>query len=402
MKNGLTLFFLCLICVFHMKAITAVDGLTGQPLPKASIFDSKGKIIGISSDKGLLPYISPECFPISVCFLGYESAVVTSPLQNNVTLFPVSTELPEIIVDSKKKQVLYLKGCVREYSSMITNSDTVFLYREKNVDFMVPVVKNKHFTGWTLPRLLSSKSYYHFTDNSGLDSVSDYYNNHFSWSDWIGILTSATLPEKLKNKVFANDTVRAKYGISSIWQKKDDDVSLNIDILSTEENRKWVPGISHFLNKDIDFTLFDLRYDFCDVNEQEVRPDNIARISYNIQANGNNRNINRLGNRIQPVYMDTYAEIYITSREYISFSEASKIEKRLKEHITEEKSEMMPELMASIQDLIERVNNTDNEMERLQRATDKKIGGRELKGEKYKHGVLPFISRTLKKLGFQF
>ena len=134
----------------------------------------------------------------------------------------------------------------------------------------------------------------------------------------------------------------------------------------------------------------------------EIFPDNIARISYNIQANGNNRFINRLGNKVKPVYMDTYAEIYITDREYISISEAKKIEKKLAENFELEKMENVPALTASIQDLVTRVNDTDNEMVRLHREADKRLAGRELKGEKYKYGVFPFISRAIKKLGFQF
>lgn len=79
-----------------------------------------------------------------------------------------------------------------------------------------------------------------------------------------------------------------------------------------------------------------------------------------------------------------------------------KIEKKLIENIPEERMESVPELMASIKELIERVNDTDNEMVRLTRQTDQRLSGRELKGNPYKRGVFPFISRTLKKLGFQF
>lgn len=396
---------LIILTFFIIKPLSAAiveDEVTGLPLSKASIFDKKGRIIGICSDNGVLPYLNAADYPISISYLGYESATILKPGVEKIRLKPLSIELPELYVDSKNSQVLYMSGYVREYSTMVTNEDTVFLFREKNVDFMVPTKKVKKFNGWSLPRILFSKSYYHFTNNDGLDSVSDYYPNHFSWSDWIGIIPSTQLPQKLKYKELASDTIYAKYGISSIWQKNDESVSLNLDVLAAEDNRKWVPGMNHFLNNGVDFTLFNLRYEFTDVMGDEIFPDNIARISYNIQANGNNRFINRLGNKVKPVYMDTYAEIYITDREYISISEAKKIEKKLAENFELEKMENVPALTASIQDLVARVNDTDNEMVRLHREADKRLAGRELKGEKYKYGVFPFISRAIKKLGFQF
>ena len=63
-----------------------------------------------------------------------------------------------------------------------------------------------------------------------------------------------------------------------------------------------------------------------------------------------------------------------------------KIEKKLIENIPEERIESVPELMASIKELIERVNDTDNEMVRLTRQTDQRLSGRELKGNPYKRG----------------
>lgn len=67
---------------------------------------------------------------------------------------------------------------VREYSTLSTYSDTVTLFREKMVDFMIVPDRKMKFRGWTSPRLLTSRSYYRFTDGEGLDSVSDRFNNH--------------------------------------------------------------------------------------------------------------------------------------------------------------------------------------------------------------------------------
>lgn len=49
------------------------------------------------------------------------------------------TELPEVLVESPKRNMLHVMAYVREYSNLTTYSDTVILFREKMVDFMLPV-----------------------------------------------------------------------------------------------------------------------------------------------------------------------------------------------------------------------------------------------------------------------
>lgn len=77
-----------------------------------------------------------------------------------------------------------------------------------------------------------------------------------------------------------------------------------------------------------------------------------------------------------------------------------KIEKKLIENIPEERMESVPELMASIKELIERVNDTDNEMVRLTRQTDQRLSGRELKGNSLQTWGISFYQSHLKKTRF--
>ncbi|MDE5870386.1 MAG: hypothetical protein K2H22_00350, partial [Muribaculaceae bacterium] len=91
----------------------------------------------------------------------------------NAPLEPIPYELPEVKVSTKHRPILHLTGYIRELSTMTSSADTLLLYREKWVDFMIPTGKEKRYKGWSDPRLLKTKSYYKWTDSSGLDSVSD-------------------------------------------------------------------------------------------------------------------------------------------------------------------------------------------------------------------------------------
>lgn len=108
------------------------------------------------------------------------------------------TQLPEVVVESPRHRILHILAYVRECSTLSTCTDTVFLFREKMVDYMLPS-KGVSFKGWSRPRILKSRSFYRFTDAGGLDSVSDNCNHHFSWSDWMGIAPSAELPSCLRD-----------------------------------------------------------------------------------------------------------------------------------------------------------------------------------------------------------
>ena len=84
----------------HTTATVVVDSVTGTPLPRASVFDRIGKLAGIGNDKGELPALSDEDYPITVRFMGYISAIVPQAA-DSIMLRQSVAELPEMVVKSK-------------------------------------------------------------------------------------------------------------------------------------------------------------------------------------------------------------------------------------------------------------------------------------------------------------
>lgn len=270
-------------------------------------------------------------------------------------------KLPEVVVNPKKRQVLRLMGYVREYSTLTSCADTVFLFREKTVDFMVPTKKAaKKFPGWTNPRVLASKSYYRFTDSEGLDSVSNYFGQYFSWADWVGIVDRAEMPLKLQNVGFGTDTVAGKYGPVSVWSRDEDNASFEVDILADGMNSKWISDLSVYMRGKVDFDRFRLRYDFSEISGGLLLADNISKVTVEIDSKGRGRDLPRF------IYngdfeVSTYAEIYITDRKYMSVSDARKWHKEAPraDEIGIIASADVPQLMPEIQELKDRVSNID-------------------------------------------
>lgn len=348
------------------------DTTTRQPLPGATVFDRNGRVIGVSNRNGRTPYLSEEQLPVTVRYIGYGEKEV--PTLNRDTIFMTESprELAEVIVESSQHKVMHMLGYVREYSTLTTYTDTVFLFREKMVDYMLNPDPKVKFKGWGTPRVLKSKSYYRFTASQGLDSVSDESNYHFSWSDWVGVGSEFQIPERLRGKEVATDTVMGKYSPTEIWTRNRDRLTLNINVLADTMSRKWVKNLSSFFRKNLDFENFRVRYNYDNVVSNKVSPMDLTSYSCNVESNGRGHEMFMFNRVNEKVFVSTYAETYILDKEYITLPEARKWEK-LKlgaDGIEIYEPADAPPLQTSVVALIDRVNNVDKEQVKLAQKQD--------------------------------
>lgn len=195
----LILAFLPVVSAMGRNATAVVvDSITKVTLPRTTVYDRFGNPIAYCDKKGRLPFIPENYYPLTIRYMGFEPKQVPNAFVDTIFMAEEFLELPEYVVETNSRKILHMLGYVREYSTLTTYTDTVFLFREKMVDFMVNTDSKGKFKGWMRPRVLSSQSFYHFTDALGLDSVSDVSNHHFSWSDWIGIAPTMGLPAAVK------------------------------------------------------------------------------------------------------------------------------------------------------------------------------------------------------------
>lgn len=358
-------------CAAH--ATVVVDSVTGTPLSRASVLDKRGNVLGVCSDGGELPKIDRSAYPLTVSYIGYNPASVGYPPPERVEMREREYSLPEVVVDSKKHSVLHLLAYVREYSTLSTDYDTVQLFREKTVDFMIPAKKVKGYKGWLAPRVLASESYYRFTNTEGLDSVSGHFRQHFSWSDWVELLPELKLPQRLIDNSAAADTVMGKYSPATVWQRSGEDVSLEVDVLASADGVRWVPQLADFAARDVEFSGFNLKYRFSDVVSDAVFPSDINRISFSIESVGRGRNMRRIFHTTDPVRVDTYAELYVIDREYLTVGEAKRWEKEplRGDEIGINAPAEAPDLTHSIRSLIARVEGIDYDALKLNEEADK-------------------------------
>ena len=359
------------------KPVVVADSATHTPLPSASVFDRSGRAIGMTDSRGRLPYISPADFPVTLRYLGFEEKQLSEIAADTVFLAELSTELQEVVIESRQHKVLHVLAYVREYSTLSTYSDTVFLFREKMVDYMMTPDDKVKFTGWMNPRVLKSRSYYRFTDVLGLDSVSRECGNHFSWSDWVGIVPPPVLPAGVRAAEEGTDTLRGRYSPAEIWIRHADRLTVDVDVLADTASRRWVPDLSTFFRKQLDFENFRIRFSYGCVAGDSICVTDLTGYSFNIESNGRGHSMFRFNRRDEPFFVSTFAEVYILDKEYITVKEAKKWAK-LKfdsDGIEILEAAEAPELQAPVRDLIARVESIDAEEVRLGRTPDRRYAG---------------------------
>ncbi len=348
------------------RHIIVVDSASREPLPGASVYDKSGRAIAVSNKRGHIPEQSSVSFPITVRYIGFKDKIVSSADADTVFMEEFYSRLPEVVVDARGLRLLHVLAFVREFSSLSTYTDTVFLFREKMVDFMIKTDKRTKFNGWVIPRTLTSKSYYRFTNTHGLDSVSDSYLNHFSWSDWVGLPPNSVLPLAMRVSESATDTVRGKYSPSEIWARAGDSLNITVDVLADTLRRRWVPNLDLFFKKYVDFEQLKINFDY-DISGDTLRVLDLDKYSYRIDSRGRARDMFRFNRLNEPCFVSTTADVYILDKEFITLKEAKKWESHKFDVNETGIYEPMnsPDLSPEIKALIDRVNSIDAEKVRL-------------------------------------
>lgn len=318
-------------------------------------------------------------------------AVSTKPIMTPASSKSVLKALPELKVAYDKSKVLHILAYVREYSTMTSYGDSIFLFREKWVDYMIPNKGVKRYKGWKTPRVIAANSYYHFTNSMGLDSVSDRYYQSFSWADWVSIINGLPLPTKIARNPISADTIHSRNGISQIWQRNNDDLTVKVDVLADTLNcTKWIPDISLFFETNTLFEDIKVEYSFTDLITDRLYAQDIDWIKVDIKSEGRGKNMFRFNRRDESFLVSTTTEVYMYDKNYVTVKEAKKWENDLTRVLDEYDLQYplnLSPLSSDIKDLMARVDAIDHTPIHLATFIDPRIAGRDLTPKTFKRSL---------------
>lgn len=362
------------LCARAVVVTVVADSATHTLLPNAPVYDRHGKIIGASDSRGRLPILTQSSYPLTIAYLGKRDVILTEPFDGTVFMADDLSELPEVRVDGRSPKVLHILAYVREYTTLTTYTDTIFLLREKMVDYILPDGPKIKFEGWSSPRTLTSRSFYHFTNSLGLDSVSDTNHLHFSWSDWMALPPARDIPQAISCKPTASHQLPGRFNPSELWSRDSDTITVNVSVLDADSARLWVPTFNAFFRSQLDFESFRTSYRYTAADETRLLPVNLDRYTFHISSVGRGRDMFMFNHVDQPVFVETDTEFYIIDREYITVKEARKWDKR---QFDLNQAGLyvpynVPEYSPSMQQLISRVEAIDRDQLRLSASADQK------------------------------
>lgn len=318
---------ICLIVVsVNLDAQTRIiDATDGILLPKASVFDREGNLVAISSDEGIVPPLSPDLYPLTVHFLGYETGHLASPDFQELRMVASEYELPELVVAHGDRDILHLTAYVREYGSLTSTTDTAAIFSEKIVDFVIPMAQNAKFKGWDKGRQLASRLVVRRRMPDGTDSIRRSDSKLTTIIDAVKMAKKVDVPDVLVQGKAGKVTVAGKYSPEYVWYALGDDYLLDEDRLSDKKGHVYSPNAAKLFGLTIDMRRLDNRFRFKDVRGREATIEDLLSVSTHMEFTGRGKMFKWALGVKPPIELNIYSETFIIDREYLNAEEAKEL-----------------------------------------------------------------------------
>lgn len=334
MKNPFLPFVLSLFSLLSFSgnaAVVVTDLESGLPLPKASVFDRNGVFIGMTGEDGEVPADIPaSAYPVNIRYVGYLPADVHSPDSGVVALEESPYVLPEIVVDDKSRNMLYVKAYVRDYSSGLHSTDTMTYFSESIVDFMIPLAEKPKYKGWKKSRVLAEREYGRVVrDRNGerRDTLT-YTENSNTTGRTFSLSSRFDVPREILDGTERKVVVDGKYGPRDVWTAVGESFLLDRDILADQKNHVSSPALLKLFGMTIDFTREENLYKFDRVEGRSVlRPDMISEAAFFFDVTLKGKAFKWITKQKEPVDISAYSELFVIDRAYLTVDEAKELQK---------------------------------------------------------------------------
>lgn len=118
-----------------------------------------------------------------------------------------------------------------------------------------------------------------------------------------------------------------KYSPAIIWRKNQDAVTVDVNVLADSIGRRWVPELSEFFRKSVEFDRLRLSYRYDNIVSDRISPLDLSGYSCEIESTGRGHGMFRFNRKDEPFFVTTSVGVYVLDREYISVGEARRWER---------------------------------------------------------------------------
>ena len=343
--------------------LTIKDARSGLPLPKASIFDKNGAFIAVSNEDGTIPSsVNSQSFPINIRYVGYLPVELKTPADQDVLMYESTYQLPEVVVDDKSRNLLYILAFVRDYTTGYDANDTLVYYQEQIVDFVLPLTKKTKEKGWKKARILASREYDHVIKNRK-DVQKDTFRYKENQNNKNGQTYSLNekfeIPEQLISGDQTKVVIDGKYYPQETWTKIGDSYILYKDELADEKNHVYSPNALKVLGATADNTRNEAIFKFTPDSNGQIKPDKINEVAFFFDVTLKGKLWKMASKQKEPIVLSTYGELYVIDRAYLTAEEVKDLKKNPTViDVNFKVPENIPEPPAEITDLKNKVLET--------------------------------------------
>ena len=331
--NSVTKTLVALFLTFNFFTLNAevrvTEAETGQPLPKASLFDKFGLFLGVADNNGIVPStISLNSYPIHIRYVGYEPIDVTSPDAGVVAMKESTYDLPEIVVDDKSRNLLYLQAFVRSYTTLEDSNDTIGHYTEQIVDYVIPIGKKAKFKGWKKPRTLATKKYKQIKTErkkGSVDSLS-YTVDYQKFSPGFSITDKFEVPAQILSGETTEYAIDGKYSTKEKWNVIGDNYIVEIDEMSDHKDHYYQPAFLKLFGASAAATTDEARYKF-EKNGKNPSVENLVEASQIWDMILKGKLFKKATQAKDDSKMNHYSEMFVIDRAYLTADEAKELQK---------------------------------------------------------------------------
>ena len=334
-----------------------VDALDKMPVSAASVFDAAGNMVGFTTNDGLLSDIQTQAYPLTIRCMGYEQLTIDQPGDKTWEMAPVLYELNELVVSQEKRTVMKQTFFVREYISLLSNTDTVAVLVERMANCFVPISKDAKFGGNSSLNILNSRMYarYKLADD---DSVA--VDNNPGIPTLLSVMRivddEIVAPEHFKEDGNQAKTYEesGKSGVSLLYRQNSQSFTLVKDALAGKKEHSVSPWVLKLFGLSMDIRQLYTTQAYVANDEGIYKPEDLIEAGFVMEADGKGKILRKLFGTEHPAVIRTMIEAYIVDRDYYSNEEAKKEYKNNSAKIEFRIPDTVPPLNGTTKKMVER------------------------------------------------
>ena len=334
-----------------------VDALDKMPVAAASVFDASGNMVGFTTNDGILSEVPLQAYPITLRCMGYEQLSIDQPGDKTREMMPVLYELDELVVPQEKRTVMKQTFYVREYISLLANTDTVAVLVERMANSFVPISEDAKFRGSSSLNILNSCMYARYKV-MGKDSVA--IDKDPGMPSMLSVMRlvedEVEAPEhfKVEGSQAKPYEKKSKSGASLLYRQNSQSFTLVKDALAGKKEHSVSPWVLKLLGLSMNIQQLYTTQAYV-VNEQGIyKPEDLIEAGFVMEAEGKGKIIRKLFETGQPAVIRTMIELYIVDRDYYTDAEAKEEYKNNSTKVEFRIPDIVPPLNGATKKLVER------------------------------------------------